>query len=335
MSVPYIKLSSGYEIPSYGLGTYLSEPNKVHDAVIEAIKLGYRHFDCAAVYGNEVELGSAIKEAIECGLIKREDVFITTKLWCNDFAPEHVSKAFAQSKKNLQLDYIDLYLVHWPFETVVKSEDEAKRDPNNYFSVPFFNERTEETRLGWNVDRMTNTWRELEKLVEKGEIRSIGVSNFTVKKLKEFLPHCNILPCNNQVELHPQLQQWELYNFCKEHNIYLTAYYPLGHPDPNNTDENQISPMTKPLILSLAKKYNKSPAQICIRWAIQRGTICIPKTVTISRLPENMNVFDFSLTEEEMSEIKKLDEGRRGCVGDILTKPEMTKEQIWDNENVN
>ncbi|KAK8808466.1 hypothetical protein WA158_008367 [Blastocystis sp. Blastoise] len=335
MSIPSIKLSSGYMMPIFGLGTWKSEPQKIHDSVIEAIKLGYRLFDCAAAYSNEQYVGEAIKEAIDNGLVKREELFISTKLWCTDFAPENVSKAFAQSKKNLQVDYLDLYLIHWPFEYATLPEDEAKRDPNNWFSVPFFNERRAETRLGWNVDRMTNTWRELEKLVEKGEIRSIGVSNFTVKKLKEFLPHCNILPCNNQVELHPSLQQWNLFNFCKEHNIYLTAYAPLVRPDPNNTDPNKIAPTEDPRVIAIGKKYNKSPAQICIRWAIQRGTICIPKTTTLTRLVENMNIFDFSLTEEEMNEIKQLDQGRRCVLGDSCLPPELTYKDCWDGEDCN
>ncbi|KAK8808506.1 hypothetical protein WA158_008407 [Blastocystis sp. Blastoise] len=335
MNCPSYKLSSGYEMPSFGLGTFLSQPNEVHDIVYEAIKLGYRHIDTASIYRNEREIGQAIKEAIDDGFVKREELFITTKLHSSDFDPKRVALAFEQSRKDLQLDYIDLYLVHFPFELSIPPEVEATRDPNYYYSIPISMEIDDQTKMGWNVDRMTNTWRELEKLVEKGEIRSLGVSNFSLKKLIEFIPHCHIVPAAIQVELHIQLQQWKLIDYCKQHNIIVTAYFPLGNPGMQATSACGIVPLKNPFIIEIAGKYHKTPAQILLRWAVQRGTIVIPKTVHKERLIENMNIFDFTLTEEEMNAIKGIDEGKRSSTLLFLLPNNTTLEEIWDGEYCN
>ncbi|KAK8790903.1 hypothetical protein WA158_005534 [Blastocystis sp. Blastoise] len=335
MNCPTYKLSNGYEMPAFGLGTFMSKPNEVHDIVYEAIKLGYRLIDTASAYRNEKEVGQAIKEAIADGLVKREELFITTKLFCEDFAPERLHRAFEQSRKDLQLDYIDLYLIHQPFERNIPAELEAQRDPNYYYSLPHNFEVPEKDRLGWNVERMTNTWRELEKLVEKGEIRSLGISNFTVKKMKEFLPHCKIMPVNNQVELHIQLQQWELKQYCDDNHIVLTSFFPLGNGQWFENGPRGVAPLKNPVIKEIADHYKKTPAQILLRWGVQRGTIVIPKTIHKERLIENMNIFDFSLTEEEMATIKGLDERKRGATLTFLLPGKATLEDVWDGENCN
>ncbi|KAK8797355.1 hypothetical protein WA158_004563 [Blastocystis sp. Blastoise] len=314
MSISTLKFLNGYTMPSLGLGTYLIQGHEGINIIYQAIKLGYRSIDTASMYSNEKEVGQAIQRAIVDGIVKREDLFVTTKLYSDDLDPRRVSKAFERSKKNLQLDYIDLYLIHQPYEFLV--HEETHNQPMEL--------------IGWNPERMANTWKELEKLVEKKEIRNIGISNFTVKKMKEFLPSCTIMPVNLQIELHPLLQQWETLEYCKQHNITVTAYFPLG-----NEASDSLKPLKNSIIRTIAKNHNKTPAQIVLRWGIQRGSAVIPKTMHNDRLIENMNILDFELTEEEMNKIKQIDKGKRLCDFRGCLPGDNSLEKLWDGEYCN
>jgi len=279
-------LSSGHDFPILGLGTWKSQPGEVARAVKHALKTGYRHIDCAFVYGNEAEVGQGLKEAMEELNIPREEIFVTSKLWNCFHHPEDVETAFRLSLDALGLEYLDLYLIHWPTgfkrgtELFPKNEDGSFQYDS---SVP-----------------LTDTWKAFEKLVEKGLVRSIGVSNFNSLQLKDIMEVATIKPVTNQIECHPYLAQEKLINFCKEHDIAITAYSPLGSPDrPWATPEEPVL-LDDPKIGDIAKKYGKSPAQVLIRWQTQRGVVVIPKSVTPARIDENFNIFDFELTQEEI-----------------------------------
>lgn len=271
-----IQLSSGFYMPSVGLGTSNGEPQAVVDSIVQALHSGYRHVDTAAFYKNEAMVGEAIRKSG----IPREDIFVTTKLWCTDLLPERVRPAFDLSLKTLQLDYIDLYLVHWP--------------------IAFKHPQTTPPEV-IPVD-LSETWRELEKLVVEGKVKSIGVSNFTVKKLEILLQTCRIKPVVNQVELHPYLTQVELLEYCKSKNITLTAYSPLGRSKEPRIDED-------PIIKSISEKYSKTPAQVMLSWAVQRGTAVIPRSTNKLRQAQNLDLF--TLDKDDFQDVTGLNRNHR------------------------
>ncbi|GAA5803937.1 NADP-dependent oxidoreductase domain-containing protein [Helicostylum pulchrum] len=279
-NIPTVKLNSGYEIPLIGYGTFGGHdaPEQVYQASKVALKAGYKHFDTAYIYQTEEALGKAIKE----GDVPREDLFITTKLWQNFHESQHVRPVFERSLKLLQMDYVDLYLIHWPisweFQSYEFSDLKATKDMKNTH-VPII-----------------DTWREMEKLVEEKKARSIGVSNFTIAMLEDLLSKCSIPPAVNQVEITTALPQEELLAYCKSKNILLTAYSPLGNPGYRKDSRTTLD---DPVILDIAKKYNKTPAQVVLNWGVNRGYAVIPKSTTPARIEANFTYFKLEDSEIE------------------------------------
>lgn len=289
----FLTLNTGARMPIVGLGTWNAKPDKVGDAVKHAIlECGYRHIDCAFVYHNEKEIGEALKEIFSEGKIKREEIFITSKLWCTSHRKEAVLEACKQTLADLKLDYLDLYLMHFPIAILPGHGDEPLND-HGYV-------------LTENVS-IRETWEAMENLVSLGLVKTIGVSNFNTQSLFDLLTYAKITPATNQIELHPYLQQDSLVNFCKHLGIVLTAYSPLGSYGAS-IEEHKPLILEDKHILDIAKKHKKTPGQILLRWAIQRGTIAIPKSTTPEHIRKNIEIFDFELSVEDLSLIKTLEQ---------------------------
>jgi methylglyoxal/glyoxal reductase len=260
------RLNSGVEIPVLGLGVFQSPPGAVtRQAVRWALETGYRHIDTASMYGNESDVGAAVRES----RLPREEVFVTTKLWHSDHGFEPALKAARQSLERLDLSYIDLYLIHWP------------------------RANSAEERLA--------SWRALERLNKDGVCRAIGVSNYTVRHLKELAAHSDVVPAVNQVEFHPFVFDPELFEYCRTHGIRPEAWAPL-------TRGRQFD---NPVIRTIAHAHNKTPAQVLIRWGLEHGVVEIPKSVHRERIEENARVFDFALSTGEMARLDGLRNGSR------------------------
>jgi 2,5-diketo-D-gluconate reductase A len=253
-------LNNGVEMPILGFGVYqIVDANECEQSVYDAIMAGYRLIDTAAAYRNEEAVGRAIKRSG----VSREEIFITTKLWIQDAGYESTKKAFAKSLERLQVNYLDLYLIHQPFGDVYGS------------------------------------WRAMEELYREGKIKAIGVSNFQLDRLVDLMIHNEVIPAVNQVESHPFCQQKESAKFMKENNVQIESWGPFAEGR-NNIFQNEV-------LVSLAKKYNKSVAQVILRWLTQRGVVVIPKSTHKERIIENFNIFDFELSQEDMETIASLD----------------------------
>lgn len=298
-NIPTITFSNGHKMPMLGLGTYKSQMGNVKKAVKDAIDLGYRHIDTAFFYDNEKEIGEVIRDIIKDGKVTREDLFITTKLWNNFHKEELVVPACKQSLANLGLDYVDLFLIHWPF---------AFKEGDNLLPLNAAGNLSES-----DTDYL-ETWRGMEECVRQGLVRSIGVSNFNSEQITRLLKSATIAPVNNQIEVNINVNQQKLIDFCKKHHVTVTAYSPLGQPGNSSGLDNKLD---NPLILQLAKKYKKTPAQIALRYVYQEGATPIPKSVTKSRIKENMEIFDFALTSDETNAIRKLGTGKRVASFDV------------------
>lgn len=257
-----IELHNGVKIPQLGLGVYKVPADEAYDNVKTALELGYRHIDTASFYENEEGVGAAIRDSG----IPREEIFVTTKVWNDQQGYEKTLAAFEESFEKLGLDYIDLYLVHWPMP-----------------------------------DTFVETWKALEHLYEQGRVKAIGVSNFLEHHLQELFDNAKYKPVVNQIELHPKLMQKSTVDFCKAHDIVIESWSPIG----------RAQYLDDPTITKIAQEHGKSPAQIMIRWHVQHGFVVIPKSLRRERQLENISVFDFELSQEEMELIDRLDEGYR------------------------
>ena len=304
---------NGGRFPAIGLGTWLAKPNEVYDAVLAAIQAGYRHIDCASIYGNEAEVGMALQESFKTGMAKREDLFITSKLWNSDHAPERVEVAVRKSLEDLQLDYLDLYLIHWP--VAFKTEHKQARDASDLVSL-------EEVPL-------ISTWHAMEALQKKGLTRHIGVSNFNIPKLKSIMEKGEVKPELNQVELHPYFQQKELVAFCQAHQILVTAYSPLGSRHLVQSDQGLLREKG---IVKIAEKHHCTPAQVILAWGMLRGTAVIPKSVHPERIRENLSALRVKLEEEDLTEIGTLERNLRVAKGLFCVLPggTYTSKSIWE-----
>lgn len=281
-------------MPIIGLGVWRMEGKDIRDLIINAIKIGYRHFDCAADYKNEAEVGEALAEAFKSGLVKRDDLFITTKLWNSDHG--HVAEACKDSLKKLQLDYLDLYLVHFPVatrHTGVGTTDSAIGE-DGVLDI--------DTTIS-----LETTWHAMEDLVSKGLVRSIGISNYDIFLTRDCLAYSKVKPAVNQIETHPYFQRDSLVKFCQKHGICVTAHTPLGGADANAEWFGTVSCLENQVLKGLAEKYRRTVAQVVLRWGIQRNTAIIPKTSKLERLKENFQVFDFELAKEDMDLINSID----------------------------
>ncbi|MDA8745203.1 aldo/keto reductase [Rubripirellula amarantea] len=302
-----ITLASGTNVDSIGLGLWKIANDKTASLVRSAIEIGYRHFDAACDYGNEIEAGEGIRLALDDGLVERDQLHITSKLWNTFHRPEHVRMACEKSLADLGLDYLDLYLIHFPIaQEFVPIE---KRYPPGWFFDPdAADPKVESDRVP-----IIDTWRAMESLVTAGLVKEIGVCNFGVSLLRDLINQAEVRPAMLQVEMHPYLTQQKLLRYCHEEKIGVTAFSPLGAQSyfELNMAEQSESLLVHPTVVSIAKEVSRTPAQVLLRWGVQRGTAVVPKSSRVERLQENFDIFDFSLSESQMSQISGLDQGRR------------------------
>ncbi len=300
-------LSDGGKLPAVGLGFWKVPKPDAAGLVQAAVRAGYRHLDCACDYGNEAEVGDGIRAAVQAGLCRRDDLWVTSKLWNTYHARERVRPAVERTLRDLKLDYLDLYLIHFPIaQAFVPFET---RYPPGWFFEPDAPEK------GMKLAKvpLAETWAAMEDLVTAGLVRHIGISNYGTAMLRDLLNYSRIRPTVLQVEMHPYLTQEKLLRFCKEEKIAVTAFSPLGALSyvPIGMAKPAESVLDQPVVKAAAKRLGKSPAQVVLRWGVQRGTAIVPKTSRPERLAENLAIFGFELTPEEMAAISGLDQNRR------------------------
>jgi len=304
-------------MPALGLGTWKSEPEAVYGAVRSAIEVGYRHIDCAAIYQNEEEIGRAVTDAFRAGDVKRTELWITSKLWNDSHAPEHVRSALETSLKKLRLDYLDLYLIHWP--VALRHGVELPRGPEDFLSL--------------SAIPLESTWAAMLEADEQGLVREIGVSNFSKRKIEQVRDATGRTPAVNQIELHPYLQQNELLRECRDLGVAVTAYSPLGSPDSAAMlgREDRILLTRHPTIVKIAEAHGATPGQVLIAWALARGTSVIPKSTHAGRIAENWAARDLALTPADMNAIAALDNHQRMVDGGFWFIGETySPRTLWD-----
>jgi D-xylose reductase len=302
-----IPVRNSKPMPSIGLGYWKIDNDKTADLTVEAIGMGYRHLDCAADYGNESFVGEGIERAIRSGSCVREDLWVTSKLWNTYHRPEHVEKAVRRSLSDLRLDYLDLYLIHFPIALrYVPFED---RYPSGWFYEP----SADKPKMEMDTVPIRDTWAAMEQLIDSGLVRNIGVSNFGTSLIRDLLASCRVRPAVLQVESHPYLVQPKLLRYCHSESIAFTAFSPLGAPSyvPLGMATDSDSVMQHPTIRAISANHHRTPAQVVLRWGVQRGTAVIPKSGNLGRLRENLQLFDFALSDEEMQSIASLDRHQR------------------------
>ena len=323
--IPKRKLANGQEIPCIGMGTFGSDRftgEEVAGAVKGAIEIGYRLFDCAAVYGNEHLIGEVFKDAITEGVVAREDLFITSKVWNDKHLEVHPS--LKKSLQDLKIDYVDAYFVHWPFRNY--HAPFAKPDDRNPDSKPF------------SVDEFMETWYQMEEAYDQGLIKNLGMSNMTIPKLEAVLPLCRIKPALIEMELHPSFQQPELFDYCVERKIQPIGFCPIGSPSRPERDRTpvDINDMEIPELVEIAKKYGVHPAIICLKWSVQKGAIPIPFAARKDQYVSNLlSTVETPLTEEEMKILATVDQNCRLIKGQVfLWEHASGWEDLWDHEGI-
>lgn len=294
-------------MPAVGLGLWKIDRDAVGPLVEQAIRDGYRHLDSACDYGNEAEAGMGLERALAAGLCRREDLWVTSKLWNTYHEPRHVRPALERTLRDLRIEYLDLYLVHFPIALAYVPFE--TRYPPGWFFDPAAEQpcmRPVKVPLG-------ETWAAMERLVDEGLVRRIGVCNYGVGLLRELLATARIPPAVLQVEMHPLLSQEKLLRFCRESGIAVTAFSPLGAPSyvPLGMAAEADSLLGHSTITRIATEVGRTPAQVLLRWGVQRGTAVIPKTSRPERLAENLSIFDFGLSAAQMAAVDRLDQGRR------------------------
>jgi len=325
-TVPFKTLSSGARMPAIGLGTFGSDhvsPDAVAQAVLYAASVGYRHFDCASVYGNEDKIGESFKKLFDHGL-RRDQLWITSKLWNDMHGDDDVIRSCQKSLADLQVGYLDLFLVHWPFPNHHPPGcDVSVRNPH---AVPYIHEN------------YMRTWRKMEDLVDRGLVRHIGASNMTIPKMELLLRDARIRPVANEMELHPHLQQPEFFRYLVERGIQPIGYSPIGSPGRPERDRTpeDTSPTEDPVIVEIAHRLGVHPAVVCIKWAIQRGQVPIPFSANPRNILSNLlGVVGEPLTAQDMSAIARLDRNCRLIKGQVfLWKENQSWEDLWDINGV-
>lgn len=302
-----LPVSNGALLPSVGFGFWKVEKASAAEVAQQAIAAGYRHLDCACDYGNEMEVGHGIAQAMEAGLCRRDDLWVTSKLWNTYHAAEHVSMACEKSLQDLGLKQLDLYLMHFPIAQRYVSLD-VRYPPGWFFDPAAAKPCMEEVRVP-----LSETWAAMEKLVEDGLVKHIGVCNFGTSLLRDLLSYARIRPSVLQVESHPFLVQAKLLRYCQQENIAFTAFSPLGAASYYSLGMASASEslLDHRIVQCIALEKHRSAAQVLLRWGVQRGTSVIPKTSDVARMKENLQVFDFELSADEMQSISDLDRDRR------------------------
>lgn len=309
--VPEVVLNTGKKMPMIGFGTGTTPPQQV---MLDAIEIGYRHFDTAALYGTEEPLGQAMSKALELGLVKnRDELFITSKLWCTDAHHDLVLPALKTTLKNLGLEYVDLYLIHWP---VRLKQDAERLNFKKEDMIPF---------------DIKGTWEAMEECYRLGLAKSIGVSNFGIKKLSILLENAEIAPAVNQVEMNPSWQQGKLREFCKQKGIHVSAWSPLGG---YKLSWGSPTVMENPILHEIAETRKKSVAQIALRWIYQQGAIPIVKSFNKERMKQNIEIFDWELNQEELDRINQIHQSRFQKAEMFVSDngPYKTLEELWDGD---
>ncbi len=299
--------TSVLHMPSVGLGLWKVDPLGVGELVYEAISVGYRHLDSACDYGNEAEVGKGIERVLASNVCHREDLWITSKLWNTFHEPKYVRSALERTLRELQVDYLDSYLIHFPISLAYVAP-ETRYPPGWFFEPDAPNPSMQSIKVP-----VAETWGAMEELVDAGLVRTIGVCNFGISLLRDLQAVARIQPSSLQVEMHPRLTQEKLLRFCNQENIAVTAFSPLGAPSyvPLGMAKETDSLLINQDILEIADVVQRTPAQVLLRWGVQRGTAVVPKTSQPKRLKENISLFDFSLSEEQMLIIDGLNKNHR------------------------